>query len=60
MDAIQQAMTNINPYARSLRQLGEEPFEHVSLHVECRGVYRILKGGFLNGGREENFEIWML
>ncbi len=27
VDAIQQALTNINPYARSLRQLGQEPAE---------------------------------
>ncbi len=36
VDAIQRALTNINPYARSLRQLGQEPAEHVSLHVEWK------------------------
>ncbi len=36
MDAIQRALTNINPYARSLRQLGQEPAEHVSLQVEWK------------------------
>ncbi len=36
VDAIQQALTNINPYARSLRQLGQEPAQHVSLHVEWK------------------------
>ncbi len=36
VDAIQQALTNINPYARSLHQLGQEPVEHVSLHVEWK------------------------
>ncbi len=36
MDAIQQALTNINPYARSLHQLGQESAEHVSLHVEWK------------------------
>ncbi len=34
VDAIQRALTNINPYARCLNQLGQEPVGHVSLHVE--------------------------
>ncbi len=36
VDAIQQALTNINQYARSLRQLVQEAAEHVSLHVEWK------------------------
>ncbi len=40
MDAIQQALTNINTYARSFRQLGQEPAEHVSLHMEWKEELR--------------------
>ncbi len=34
--AIQETLTDINPYARNLRQLGQEPAEDVSLHVEWK------------------------
>ncbi len=36
LHAIQEALTNINLYARSLRQLSQEPAEHVSLHLEWK------------------------
>ena len=36
VDAIKQTLATVNPYARSLRQLGQEPAEDVSLHVEWK------------------------
>ena len=36
VDAIQQTLATINPYAKSLRQLGQEPAKDVSLHVEWK------------------------
>ena len=33
VDIIQQTLMNFNPYARNLRQLGQEPAEDINLHV---------------------------
>jgi len=36
VDAIQQPLTKINPYARSLQQLGQEPVKEIFLQVEWK------------------------
>ena len=40
MDAIQQTLTEINSYARSLQQLGQEPVKEIFLQVEWKEELR--------------------
>ena len=54
VDRIQHTLANINPFARGLRQLGQEPAEDVSLHVEWKDesseIGAIIHRGDSSGG----------
>ena len=54
VDGIRHTLANINPFARGLRQLGQEPAEDISLHVEWKDesseIGAIIHRGDSSGG----------